>query len=189
MSEQRAIAWHGEPVLHESAMQRMREHVDADKVHNGFGWWNHERQRGCWVGCIVSDAIREQDLANTTIRYPQLRKAFGFSESLSNWIEGAFETAEKYAAPLTAEYLTAVIPVKFDSTNILPNFHCHDWCVVDRNSTAFWVLLAQLQRMCEEQGIPLELDPVKLLPHRFPQEQYSAEFAEAVTSIYEGAAV
>lgn len=168
----RAIAWHGEKSLHESAKARMREHVDLDKVAQNHGWWDHDNGKGCWVGCLIANESRKDiNVVGFRVRRAELRNQFGLSDELSNAIENAFETCEEQIAPMVAEYCTAVVPVGFDSSDfplILGNF-----CTIAFDSRPFWEFLAQLQRLCAEQDIPLELDPVKLLPHRFPEQQPS----------------
>lgn len=183
------IAWHNEPALHESAKARMRAHVDADRVIQGSYVY---KERGCWKGCLISDAAREKlMMATTRIEMQNLLDdaflvQFGLSSAFARDDEALFEGVDESLAPLVAEYMTAVIPSGFDST---------DWAHIYREEPGFlgvstwgardsyyfdkllWQILAQLQRLAAEQDIPLELDPVKLLPHRFPQ---SAQ-PEAVT--------
>ena len=170
--EGRAIAWHGETSLHESAKLRMRQHVDADQVLQGDYWheYGDGRQRGCWLGCMATDRTRLA-AGNMNMRY-EVQSLFGIAASFTHALELVFEHADAVVAPLVAEYETAVIPPGLDTSDGYRLF-CAQYeepALGVGIESAVFGLLAVLQRLCAEQDIPFEYDPVVLMPHRFPQE-------------------
>lgn len=109
-------AWHGDPELKVAAVQRMKEHREADSLAQGF-YQQHDPNKalgykGCALGCMV----REQPQPHNVEFAKLIKETYGIPESVATAIDDAFETLEFKDCAEFAVAVVEAIPVGADLT-------------------------------------------------------------------------
>jgi hypothetical protein len=102
MSASPLLAYHGNPKLKRMFLARVRAHVKADQLIQGYGYWKDGK--GCAVGCTV-----HLDLSGTAHQaYP---RELGIPEELAYLEDHLFESLDvKRARAWPAQFLSAITP-------------------------------------------------------------------------------
>lgn len=125
----KALAWHNDPALKAAAVERMRQHREADDFIQGEylsvkgeQWYDedgysHDRDpghpyRGCFHGCLTTDLLLAEgktldEIEESASWHRAARRLFGFplalGAALDTWFEkcDTLEEASRYAVAIT----------------------------------------------------------------------------------------
>jgi hypothetical protein len=102
MSASPLLAYHGDPEVKRQFLARVRAHVKADQLMQGYGYWKDGK--GCAVGCTV-----HLDSSGTAHQaYP---RELGIPEELAYLEDHLFESLDvKRARAWPAQFLSAITP-------------------------------------------------------------------------------
>lgn len=100
------LAWHGEPLLKEKALERLADDRKLDRLTQGT-YWCQDESMGCAIGCLSRCS---QDAHSVTARL------FGFPLPVTHWLDRTFESQAEFLAGWWATESVAAIPVGADLT-------------------------------------------------------------------------
>ncbi|MBN8867536.1 MAG: hypothetical protein J0H98_08275 [Solirubrobacterales bacterium] len=105
MSDATIRGWHGDPALKEATVAEMVEHQNADRLVQGYGYW--QDGKGCAVGCLIK--------SDNHVEYEE---RFGIPEWLA-WMEDKiFEGLPKEKAQQWPVRFLSAIPVGADFSGL-----------------------------------------------------------------------
>ncbi|HZT60966.1 MAG TPA: hypothetical protein VFA21_20345 [Pyrinomonadaceae bacterium] len=114
--QQPLIAYHGNPAIKEQYLARVREHREADKLIQGYGYWKNGK--GCAVGCTIHS---DDHYAYET--------ELGIPVYLARLEDGIFEALPNELAQAWPEAFLEAIPV---GTNLyIPYWQFMVWLLID----------------------------------------------------------
>lgn len=111
-------AWHGDPNLKAAAVQRMKEHREADSFAQGYYQLHDPKKalgyKGCALGCMVAEQAEPEDVTFTVL----VEETYGIPESVAAAIDDAFESLRFKDCAKFAVAVVEAIPVGADLTEV-----------------------------------------------------------------------
>ena len=95
------LAWHNEPELKASALERLREHQRLETIVQG-SYWSSRFERGCQLGCLTHTNRDTHGAAELL---------FGIAKRIGYWLEAVFEGLPSEEATQWVIESTEAIPV------------------------------------------------------------------------------
>jgi hypothetical protein len=146
------LAWHGEPLLHASVVNRMRGHAAAGRIAQGE-YWLHGK--GCLLGCCTHG---ENDAPRFETKYELLtsmEREFGIPPSLAQHLEHLFECAPKAVAAELAVCLVEAIKPGTDTTMVVRRADELELEGARRTEDQFWAFLVAAQEQAQADATPI----------------------------------
>lgn len=105
------LAYHNDPAIKRKYLARVRRHIKADELVQGYGYWHDGK--GCAVGCTV-----ERDNYGKTSAHARYRIELGIPENLALLEDNLFESLPKLAAREWPVQFLSVIKTGADLSDV-----------------------------------------------------------------------